>query len=511
MKLNKITLGILSISIITTAFASGVNNSKPNDYGNLVKVEQKLFNNANTLKTTTPIKHLVIIFQENNSFDRYFGMYPNAKNPEDEPKFIAKEDTPSVNGLTKQLLENNPNTKNPYRLDRNFQPCSQNHEYHEEISSFNGGLMNKFVEHGGHDNDTYKQNCDGQVMGYYDGNTVTALWNYAQNFALNDNTFGTTFGPSTPGALNLVAGANGPAMSPSGNLENIENSYIIEDPNPYYDDCSYGTSKSGDTNTAVAKITDGKNIGHYLTQKGITWGWFQGGFKPTSYSGKTAICDAMSTNKFGVKSRDYIPHHEPFNYWKETSNPHHLAPSDEKYIGSNDQANHQYDISEFWKALDQNNMPAVSYLKAPGYQDGHGGYSNPLDEQEWLVNTINRIEQSKDWDNTAIIIIYDDSDGDYDHVYSPKSQFNDIKGRQGYGPRLPMLVISPYAKANYVDHSLLNQASVLKFVEYNWGIGSVSKYSNDKYSNNILSMFDFGKKQKTPKLILDPKTGTEIK
>ncbi|MDE4953398.1 phospholipase, partial [Francisella tularensis subsp. holarctica] len=78
------------------------------------------------------------------------------------------------------------------------------------------------------------------------------------------------------------------------------------------------------------------------------------------------------------------------------------------------------------------NMPAVSYLKAPGYQDCHGGYSNPLDEQEWLVNTINRIKLSKDWDSTVIIIIYDDSDGYYDHVYSPKSQFSDINGRQGY-------------------------------------------------------------------------------
>ncbi|MDE5014565.1 phospholipase, partial [Francisella tularensis subsp. holarctica] len=70
-----------------------------------------------------------------------------------------------------------------------------------------------------------------------------------------------------------------------------------------------------------------------------------------------------------------------------------------------------------------------------------------------------------------------------------------IKGRQGYGPRLPMLFISPYTKANYIDHSLLNQAYVLKFIEYNWGIGSVSKYSTDKYSNNILNMFDFNKKQ----------------
>lgn len=507
MKLNKITLSLLSLSLVGNVFGVEINNQKPNSYGDLPVIEKKLFKNANSLQTKTPIKHLVIIFQENNSFDRYFGVYPNALNPDGEPAFVAKKDTPAVNGLTEQLLKKNPNSKNPYRLDRDFQPCSQNHEYYAEIASFNGGLMNLFVENGGHDSDDYKQSCEGQVMGYYDGNTVTALWNYAQNFALNDNTYGTTFGPSTPGALNLVAGANGPASTPTDNGEDLENGYIIDDPNPYYDDCSYGSSKSGSASTAVAQITDGKNVGHLLNEAGITWGWFQGGFAPTGYDGEIAICNSMSKNRYGVESRDYIPHHEPFNYWKDTSNPHHLAPSEDSYIGSSDQANHQYDVKAFWKAVKDDNMPAVSYLKPSGYQDGHGGYSNPLDEQEWLVKTINKIQKSKEWDSTAIVIIYDDSDGDYDHVYSPKSQFSDIPGRKGYGPRLPMLVISPYSKVNYVDHTQLNQTSVLKFIEYNWNLDSVGEYSNDKYSNNILNMFDFDKKDKNQKLILNPKSG----
>ena len=506
MKLNKILIAMLGLAI-STSYASHIDNSKPKDYGKLPIIKQEIFPTANSLTTKTPIKHLIVIFQENNSFDRYFGSYPKALNPVGEPKFVAKKDTPNINGLSYQLLHYNPNTKNPYRLDRELEPCSQNHEYLEEIKSFNDGLMNMFMQYGGHDNPDYKARCEGQVMGYYDGNTVTALWNYAQNFALSDNTFGTTFGPSTPGALNLTAGATGPATSPSGDNENIINGYIVDDPNPYYDDCSYGTSLSGSADTAVAQITAGYNIAHNLTAKHITWGWFQGGFAPTSYSGKTALCDAQTKNRFDYISSDYIPHHEPFNYWKETSNPHHLAPSETKYIGSNDQANHQYDVKEFWKIVAADNTPAVTYLKAPAYQDGHGGYSNPLDEQKWLVNTINNIQSSKDWSSTAIVVVYDDSDGDYDHVAGQSSHFSDVKGRKGYGPRLPMLVISPYAKSNYVDHTLLNQASVLKFIEYNWGLASVSKYSDDRYSNNILDMFDFDKKGKTPKLILDPDTG----
>ena len=88
-------------------------------------------------------------------------------------------------------------------------------------------------------------------------------------------------------------------------------------------------------------------------------------------------------------------------------------------IGRTDQANHQYDIADFWAAADAGNLPAVSYLKAPKYQDGHAGYSDPLDEQTWLVNTINQLETLKTWRSTAVVITWDDSDGWYDHVLGP--------------------------------------------------------------------------------------------
>lgn len=164
--------------------------------------------------TTTPIQHVVVIFQENVSFDHYFGTYPNAANLPNEPQFVAAPGTPSVNGLTGGLLTNNPNGVNPFRLDRTQAvTCDNNHDYTAEQQAFDGGLMDKFTTVG----------CTGAgsppntVMGYYDGNTVTGLWNYAQNFALNDNFFGTTFGPSTPGALNLISGMTGP-IEPGRNI-----------------------------------------------------------------------------------------------------------------------------------------------------------------------------------------------------------------------------------------------------------------------------------------------------
>src|SRR5262249_36261071 len=143
------------------------------------------------------------IFQENVSFDHYFGTYPDAANPAGEPAFEPAHHTPTVNGLNDGLLNNNPNSANPTRLDRSQAiTCDQDHGYTDEQKAFDHGLMDKFVQSAAGGGCTDKS----IVMDYYDGNTVTAMWNYAQHFAMNDNSFGTGFGPSTPGALNLISG-----------------------------------------------------------------------------------------------------------------------------------------------------------------------------------------------------------------------------------------------------------------------------------------------------------------
>jgi phospholipase C len=142
---------------------------------------------AARLATQTPIKHLVVIFDENNSFDHYFGTYPNALPNLDGSVYFdgPKADTPLINGLTPTLLTNNPNTltggSNPFRLDRSqAATCNNSNSYTLEQQAFDGGLMDKFaltsaaVPCGGF---FYPQPPSLLVMGYYDGNTVTALWN----------------------------------------------------------------------------------------------------------------------------------------------------------------------------------------------------------------------------------------------------------------------------------------------------------------------------------------------
>jgi phospholipase C len=473
--------------------------------------------------TGKTIKHLVVIFQENVSFDHYFGTYPNAKNLPGESKFSPLSNTPSINGLTIGLLTNNTNLANPWRLGKSQAAtvalCDPDHSYTALQKEMDGGLMDKFVQNSA----LASQHCDRKlVMGYFDGNTVTALWNYAQHFAMSDNFHSSNIAPSLPGAINLVT-AQTHGATPTKILDKVSNGTVIGDINSTYDDCSEGQHKT-------ISMT-GKNIGNLMNEKGITWGWFEGGFKPSSISNNTkAVCGTSHLNIISKNVTDYVVHHEPFQYYQSTANRHHLPPTSVAMIGHSDQANHQYDLSDFWAAAQTNNLPAVSYLKAPHYQDGHPGVSDPIDEQHFLVNTINRLQQLPEWNSTAIIIAYDDSGGWYDHAMPPIiSQSNDPKNdallgnerlcghapvnayqdRCGYGARLPLLVISPYAKVNYVDHSITDQTSILRFIEDNWQLGRIGNQSFDSKAGTLLNMFNFTTSHNANKLFLNPSTGLE--
>jgi phospholipase C len=491
----------------------------------------------------TPIQHVVVIFQENVSFDHYFGTYPHAANPPGEPRFVARVDTPSINGLTDALQTANPDLASRQRLDRDDGlVCDQNHDYDPEQRAWDGGLLDRFVQETSGSITTTgvtgpdcvtplpdhrgDQATNKLVMDYYDGNTVTALWNYAQHFTLLDNSFGTTFGPSTVGALNLVSGNTAHAIVPAGSTASsvtagtitttadVRDGVVIGDPDPAFDDCS---------STKVVRMT-GVNVGDLLTARHVTWGWFEGGFRPSSRdAGGKAICQSAHKNIGGTQVTDYSAHHEPFQYYAATANPHHLAPSSVAMIGHDDRAHHQYDLTDFFAALAAHHMPAVSFLKAPKYQDGHPGYSDPLDEQHFLVDTINRLERAPEWGSMAIIIAYDDSDGWYDHVAGPiVNQSSDVPSdrcgttpvgqpsdRCGYGPRLPMLVISPFARANYVDHQLTDQTSILRFIEDNWRLGRIGGGSFDRLAGSLGDAFAFGRPANRP-LRLNPITGEPV-
>ncbi|MEW2294198.1 alkaline phosphatase family protein [Streptomyces sp. NPDC006743] len=488
--------------------------------------------------TATPIEHVVVLFDENISFDHYFATYPKAANT-DGTKFTASRKTPKdIDTLAHAgLLENNPNQYAPKRLTpQQAVTCDQNHSYGPEQYAYNGGRADQFVQN------TEVGKCSGGlfgepglVMDYYDGNTVTAMWNYAQHYALSDRSFGSNYGPSTPGAINLVSGQTHGIISvdPASGTENPKQTStpdpytvkspdangvgtMINDPDPAFDDCS---GKNHTSRNALA-VMKGRNIGDLLNRRHVSWGWFQGGFRPTTAwsgeQGEYARCETAHANVGGAQVVDYSPHHNPFAYYRSTANPHHLPPRDVAEIGHDGRANHNYDLTDFSAALKAGRLPAVSFVKAPSYQDGHAGYSDPIDEQHFLVDQINAVQSSPQWKSTAIVIAYDDSDGWYDHAYaqvrngstdtsvgsngkatdSPACQAGPkaaggYQDRCGPGTRQPLLVISPYSTVNKVDHTQTDQASIIRFIEDNWHTGRIGDHSFDATAGPLTGMFDF--------------------
>jgi phospholipase C len=539
-------------------------------------------------ETTTPIKHVVVIFQENVSFDHYFATYPFAANSTaGEPVFKAAFDTPAVNGLLTgpAAPPNNPTlnaagtgTIQPFRLGRNqATTCDEDHNYTDEQAAYHAGQMDLVVQK----LSSTSANCapdKSTVMGYFDGNTVTALWNYAQHFAMSDNSFGTTYGPSTPGAINLISGnthgVTGATQTGFGPVPGINQSTgasgtakvtvagsdtngstgggsILGDPRPFGDICNpLGSAQAALSNPS-------KNVGDLLNDQGVTWGWFQGGF---------INCNSIHMASDGSVKQDYIGHHEPFNYFPSTQNLNHLPPTSPAMVGYSDQANHQYDLSALFTVNSVSGatsrtyditgfqqgvtLPAVTFLKAPGFMDGHAQYSDPLLEQHFIAQVVNTVMKSQYWKDTAIIVLYDDSDGWYDHVYPPLVNASSlgtlpassdaltgtgqcgvalagqVLGRCGYGPRMPFLVISPFARRNYVDHTVTDQSSVLRFIEDNFNLGRIDQASPksvaqggsfDQIAGSLYSLFDFNGEDDRGYgnrdgrlLILDPGTGQPL-
>lgn len=509
--------------IVAPAFAADANKSPK-----LVK--------AAALQPATPIQHLVVIFQENVSFDHYFGTYPYATNPKGEPRFTPAANTPTVNGYTSALLTNNPNLNpanvgiatNPFRLGPSQAVTSdQDHGYTDEQSAYDNGLLDLFPTHTGYGTI--------EPMAYFDGNTVTAMWNYAQFFAMSDNSFGTTYGPSAPGVINLVSGqTNGAVNIINGLGDEVsggpDGSYtLIGDADPLNDVCSSPTRNQVQMS--------GPNIGNMLNASGITWGSFMGGFNLSLVNPNGSTGCARSSTGLAGTTADYVPHHTFFGWYASTANPNHTRPASTAEIGYNGPANHQYDLQDFFTAVSAGNFPAVSFLKAAAYQDGHAGYSDPLDEQTFIVNTINFLEATPYWNSTVVVIAYDDSDGWYDHVMAPVMNSSTgsadmltgsgfcgtaatslpgvnvtanphALGRCGYGPRLPLMVISPWARQNFVDHTVTDQSSIIHFIEDNWlGGQRLGSGSFDGIANSIAQMFNFKRMRPNGTLILNPGTG----
>jgi len=616
----------LSLTAMTLALAAcgGDNNNAPPAAATPTATTSA----QDALTTATPIKHLVVIYGENESFDHYFGTYPNAANPVNEPVFTSVAGTPTVNGLTPansttvpNLLatgaSGNPNSVNasnltvietgppvvtaanaaidatPFRIDRaQANTSSQNHSYTPEQKAEDTGLMDAFPANTGSatTGGAGVFATKGMVMGYFDGNTVTALWNYAQHYAMNQNAYTGTFGPSTPGAIEVISGQNNGVILSQANGVAITGSLVpisvagtnsagatsdgqtgtpnqsasvvpdgvggftmVGDLDPAQDACTtFHDAVSSPTKIVGQMSASNKNIGDLLNAQNITWGGFMGGFNLTlvNANGTTGCNRSTFSSVLNATETDYTQHHAWFQYYPTTANFAHTRPTSLALVGFTDPkdstqataVHHQYDTEDFFAAIESGNFPSVSYLKAPAVQDAHPGNSDPLDEQAFVTKVVNFLQQQPDWKNTAVIVTYDDSDGWYDHQFSaPTSASFDtvadqlvasgncsattgtgttqplgvagspVNGRCGPGTRTPFMVISPWAKANFVDTTAITQASVARFIEDNWLGGTrIGNGSFDASAGSIMNMFNFAGTANTTPLFLDPTQGTVL-
>lgn len=369
--------------------------------------------------TSSPIKHMVIIFQENRSFDNYFGTYPNADG------FLPLPGTPAANGIPAGLSysDGKGGELAPFAFGaEELKTADVRHSYEAMIEAYDHGRMDKFGDVNGK---------NGRVaLGHYDYRAVSAYWQYAQHFSMADNWYQPIFGGSTPGALYLVGAQSGNADNPNK-----------ANPLPAYGPIG---DKSGERWEGLGYL----NIGDLLSSTGIDWAWYQSGVTKGS-----------------------VPTVNPFLYFD---------PYDQYDAGR-----HEKEQSEFDRDVDLGKMPAVAFVKSNA--EHPGGNGSPLAES-FSVKIVNKIMTSKYWKDTAILITYDESGGFWDHVPPPQVDPGP-DGLKGNGPRVPAIVISPYAKRNYISHAQFDTTSVLKFLEWNYKLPSLN--NRDAAANNLLDMLDF--------------------
>jgi len=421
------------------------------------------------------IQHVIIIYQENWSFDSLYGKFPGANGLGSAGETVRQVDKAGRPYTT--LPPSIDNTKRPPIVDPRIPPDlpvapfdlglyippdlpSGNpiHRFYQQIYQINGGKMDQFIAW---------SNAGGLVMSFYDA-TNLPVGKLAQEYVLADNFFHAAFGgsflnhvwlicactpqwPDAPADLRAQLDADGMMVkdgevTPDGYVVNT--AYTINQPHP-------------------ARITDPTHllpnlmlptIGDRLSEKGVSWAWYSGGWN-----------DALAGRPHAI----FQYHHQPFAYFAKYAD------------GTAAKAAHLKDEEDFFRDLKEGRLPAVAFVKPNGPDNEHPGYATLLRGQEHVLKLVRAVMDSPYWQDSAIIITYDENGGRWDHVPPPKSD------RWGPGTRVPTVIISPHAKRRYVDHTLYDTTSILKFIETRWRLAPLG--TRDARANDLTSAFDFGR------------------
>ena len=417
------------------------------------------------------IEHIVIIYLENHSFDNLYGHFPGANGLQDAAKTATQTDAQGLVYATfppvmsdrakssepdKRFPTNLPNT--PFLIDR-YVPIHEKYpddlvrSYYRQQRQIHGGKMDRFVAVSG----------SGLSMGYHDS-SQTALYRYAERYTLADNFFHAAFGGSllnhfwlicactprfdnAPPAMRAVLDENGNlvkdgAVTPDGRV--VFTVFPANAPHP----STLGLSLLMPPETMPT-------IGDRLTEKGISWAWYS--------SGWNAALAGRADPLFQFP-------HQPFAYFKQFAD------------GTEARREHLKDEADLIKAIESNSMPAVAFYKPIGPETQHPGYADVELGDQQVANIISKIERSPLWSSTVIVVTYDENGGFWDHVPPP------IVDQWGPGLRVPTLIISPFARRGFVDHTFYDTTSILKMIETRYGLAPLGQ--RDAHANDLLNSLD---------------------
>jgi len=419
------------------------------------------------------INHVIVIYQENWSFDGLYGKFSGANGIADAGAAVVQVDKSGKPYAT--LPQPMDTTKNPPTLDARFPanlpvapfdiapyvpPDKRTgdliHRFYQEQYQINGGKMDGFVAW---------SDAGGLVMGYYDV-TNLPVGKLAQQYTLADNFFHAAFGGSFLNHMWLICACtptwpNAPA-SQVARLD--ENGTMVSDGAVTPDGYVVNTAYSVDI-PHPADITDpaqlmplqtAPTIGDRLSEKNITWAWYSGGWN-----------NAVA----GHPDPDFEFHHQPLAYFANYAE------------GTTARTAHLKDEQDFTTDLRANRLPPVSFIKPSDTYNEHPGSTDLLHGEQHVADLVKAVQGSRYWADTVIIITYDESGGRWDHVAPPQVD------RWGPGTRVPAIVISPYAKRGFIDHTPYDTTSILKFIETRWGLAPLGR--RDAAANDLSNAFDF--------------------
>ena len=419
------------------------------------------------------IKNIVVIYLENHSFDNLYGTFPGADGiasvkPEATRQTDAKgqpyatlprpldtrQEPPAPDSRFPADLPNQP-----FDIGR-FVPANEKigdlvHRFYQHQAQINGGRNDRFAA---------VSDAAGLAMGYYDGKMLP-LWDFAKRYTLADHFFQGTFGGSFLNHMWLTCACTPRHPNPPTELVAVlnEKGELVKDGPITPDGYAVNTMFS-----AVApvspKVKDPKmnlpiltqpTIGDELSDKKVSWAWYSGGWN-----------DALA----GKPDETFQFHHQPYIYFQRYGE------------GSPDRAAHLKDEADFIKAIEKGTLPAVSFYKPLGKYNEHPGYANLLFGDQHAAEILAKIEKSPQWPHTVVIVTYDEFGGFCDHVAPPKGD------RWGPGSRVPTLIVSPFARKGYVDHTTYDTTSILRFIERRFGLPPLSE--RDAKANDLSGALD---------------------